>query len=166
MTYYIYIENNKINGSGQAKIIDENINSFVVNELEYNNFIENPEKYVWDEETETVIDNPNYEEVQAQKEAERISKLTLTKRIFALALQEMGITYSQLKTLISTNEQAQLEWDLCVELERSNPLLDIMAAQIGVTAEQLDYIFRKGNGEDVELPDSETEDSANESEEL
>ena len=45
MTYYIYIENNKINGSGQAKIIDENINSFIVNELEYNNFIENPEFY-------------------------------------------------------------------------------------------------------------------------
>lgn len=66
MAYYIYIENNKINGSGQAKIIDENINNFEVDEIGYNNFIENPEKYVWDETTQTIIDNTNYEQEQAQ----------------------------------------------------------------------------------------------------
>lgn len=111
-------------------------------------------------------DTEEYQVEQAAKEAERIRSLTLTKRVFALALQQIGISYSQLKTLISSNEQAQLEWDLCVELERSNPLLDIMAEKMGITSEQLDYIFRKGNGEDVELPASETEDSVNESEEL
>lgn len=67
MVYYIYIENNKINGSGQAKIIDENINNFEVDEIAYNNFIENPEKYVWDEATQTIINNPNYEQEQAEK---------------------------------------------------------------------------------------------------
>ena len=111
-------------------------------------------------------DTEEYQVEQAAKEAERIRSLTLTKRVFALALQQIGISYSQLKTLISSNEQAQLEWDLCVELERSNPLLDIMAEKMGITSEQLDYIFRKGNGEDVELPASETEDTVNESEEL
>lgn len=111
-------------------------------------------------------DTEEYQVEQAAKEAERVRSLTLTKRVFALALQQIGISYSQLKTLISSNEQAQLEWDLCVELERSNPLLDIMAEKMGITSEQLDYIFRKGNGEDVELPASETEDTVNESEEL
>lgn len=111
-------------------------------------------------------DTEEYQVEQAAKEAERIRSLTLTKRVFALALQQIGISYSQLKTRISSNEQAQLEWDLCVELERSNPLLDIMAEKMGITSEQLDYIFRKGNGEDVELPASETEDTVNESEEL
>lgn len=111
-------------------------------------------------------DTEEYQVEQAAKEAERIRSLTLTKRVFALALQQIGISYSQLKTLISSNEQAQLEWDLCVELERSNPLLDIMAKKMGITSEQLDYIFRKGNGEDVELPASETEDTVNESEKL
>ena len=77
----------------------------------------------------------------------RISKLTCTKRVFALMLQELGITYTMLKELIATNEQAQLEWDLCVELQRSNPLLDVMAMQLGVTAEQLDGLFRYANGE-------------------
>ena len=85
-----------------------------------------------------------------QKELEeniRISKLTCTKRVFALMLQELGITYTMLKELIATNEQAQLEWDLCVELQRSNPLLDVMAMQLGITSEQLDGLFRYANGE-------------------
>ena len=85
-----------------------------------------------------------------QKELEeniRISKLTCTKRVFALMLQELGITYTMLKELIATNEQAQLEWDLCVELQRSNPLLDVMALQLGVTSEQIDGLFKYANGE-------------------
>ena len=87
------------------------------------------------------------EEEIAQQDKERIAKLTCTKRVFALMLQELGITYTQLKALIATNEQAQLEWDLCVELQRSNPLLDVMAMQLGITAEQLDGLFRYANGE-------------------
>ena len=97
--------------------------------------------------SEAVVENPNYAEEQAQKEKERIAKLTCTKRVFALMLQELGISYTMLKELIATNEQAQLEWDLCVELERKNPLLDVMAAQLGITAEQLDGLFRYANGE-------------------
>ena len=91
--------------------------------------------------------NPNYEKELEQKEKERIAKLTCTKRVFALMLQELGITYTMLKQLIATNEQAQLEWDLCVELERQNPLLDVMAMQLGITSEQLDGLFRYANGE-------------------
>ena len=70
-------------------------------------------------------------------------------------MQQFGITYTQLKALIATNEQAQLEWDLCVELERSNPLLDVMAAELNITPAQLDYIFRVGNGEEVNPPVTE-----------
>ena len=62
-------------------------------------------------------------------------------------LQELGISYTQLKELIATNEQAQLEWDLCVELERKNPLLDIMALQLNITPAQLDGLFRYANNE-------------------
>ena len=81
------------------------------------------------------------------KEHEKIGDLKLTKRVFALWLQRLGITYSQLKELISTNEQAQLEWDLCVELERKNPLLDLLAKSVGITSEQLDEIFIEANKE-------------------
>ena len=91
--------------------------------------------------------DPEYEAKEEAKERERVAKLTCTKRVFALMLQELGISYTQLKELISTNEQAQLEWDLCVELERSNPLLDVMALQLGVSAQELDGLFKYANGE-------------------
>jgi hypothetical protein len=102
------------------------------------------EKLVGDD---VVEDKEAWEAEQAQKEKERIAKLTCTKRVFALMLQELGITYTMLKQLIATNEQAQLEWDLCVELERQNPLLDVMALQLGITSEQLDGLFMYANGE-------------------
>ena len=103
-------------------------------------------EYVLDGD-EYVLKDEAWEEKQKQAERERIAKLTCTKRVFALMLQELGITYTMLKELISTNEQAQLEWDLCVELQRSNPLLDVMAMQLGITSEQLDGLFRYANGE-------------------
>lgn len=104
------------------------------------------DEYVLDGD-EYVLKDEAWEAEQAQKEKERIGNLTCTKRVFALMLQELGILYSQLKELIATNEQAQLEWDLCVELERKNPLLDIMAMQLGITSEQLDGLFMYANGE-------------------
>ena len=145
MKYYIYIQDNKLNGCGQCRQLTEGVINLEVDESLYNAYVENTDMYIWDG-LEVVID-PEWEAKQVQKEKERIAKLTCTKRVFALMLQELGITYTMLKELIATNEQAQLEWDLCVELERSNPLLDIMALQLGITSEQLDGLFRYANGE-------------------
>lgn len=146
MTNYIYLQSNVLNGCGQARQLTEGVTNLEVEEAIYNAFAENPEMYIWDG-TKVVID-PDYEAKQAQLEAERIAKLTCTKRVFALMLQEVGISYlTMLKPLIESNPQAQLEWELCVELERSNPLLDIMAAQLMITPEHLDLIFRYANGE-------------------
>lgn len=78
-------------------------------------------------------------------EKAKIKNLKVTKRVFALALQKIGISYNQLKELIASNEDAQLEWDLCVELYRDNPLLDIMGAKLGVSPEELDKIFIEAN---------------------
>jgi hypothetical protein len=94
-----------------------------------------------------ITDTEEYKKKKEQEEKERISHLKCTKRVLALILQQMGVSYAQLKNLIATNEQAQLEWELCVELERSNPLLDIMGKQLGITPEQLDIMFKYANGE-------------------
>jgi hypothetical protein len=100
------------------------------------------------EETETELQALGYtEEELQQQEKERVARLSCTKRDFALMLQELGITYSQLKELIATNEQAQLEWELCERLYRFNPMLDVMAGQLGITPEQLDGLFKYANGE-------------------
>ena len=126
----------------------ENVQNIEVSEEVYNNAVQYGSNYYKYHNGEIVL-NPDYEQEQAAKERERIEQLQVTKRVFALGLQELGITYSQLKQLIATSEQAQLEWDLCVELLRANPLLDIMCGQLGITPQQIDYIFQKANGEDV-----------------
>lgn len=128
-----------------SKYLDTDIVRVEVTDEIYQAYLEDRNKVVY-QDGEIVL-NPNYEQEQEQKEKERIAKLTCTKRVFALMLQELGITYTMLKQLIATNEQAQLEWDLCVELERKNPLLDVMALQLGITSEQLDGLFMYANGE-------------------
>lgn len=93
-----------------------------------------------------LVDNPNYNEDKAAQRKAQINLLTCTKRVMALVLQEYGVSYATLKQLIAANEQAQLEWDLCERLERSNPLLNIFGKQLGITEEQIDNIFLYANG--------------------
>jgi hypothetical protein len=143
MLNYAQIKDDKI--IGMCNVPFENILNIEVSDEIYNNYLNNPDMYIWD--GLQVVVNPNYEAEQELKERERVNKLTCTKRVFALMLQELGITYAQLKELIASNEQAQLEWDLCVELERGNPLLDVMAFQLGITSAQLDGLFKYANGE-------------------
>lgn len=88
------------------------------------------------------------DEQKELEEKERIARLSCTKRDFALMLQEMGVDYfTQLKPLIDSNTQAQLEWELCERLYRFNPMIDLMAGQLGVTPEMLDGLFQYANGE-------------------
>lgn len=61
--YYIYIENDKINGCGQCQC--SNAINVEVGEEIYDDFIENPEKYV-NQDGEIVL-NPNYEAQQLKK---------------------------------------------------------------------------------------------------
>ena len=91
--------------------------------------------------------NPNYGKELEEKEKERVANLRCTKRVLALVLKELGVSYANLQALIATNEDAQLEWDLCVELERSNPLLDILGAELGISPTTIDKIFKYANGE-------------------
>lgn len=62
--YYIFVENNKINGAGQARILNEEVTNFEVTEEVYNAYVTEPDKYIWD--GSDVVENPNYEQEQAQ----------------------------------------------------------------------------------------------------
>lgn len=98
-------------------------------------------------DNEFVFADEHQKEIVQQKQ-EHIKTLTCTKRVFALMLQELGVDYlTQLKPLIESNPQAQLEWELCVELSRNNPLLDVMASKLGISSEKLDKLFQYANGE-------------------
>ena len=123
------------------------------------------------EETETDLHAYGYTEQElAEKERERVKGLKCTKRVFALMLQQMGVDYlTMLKPLIESNPQAQLEWELCVELERGNPLIDVMAEQLGVSSDKLDALFKFANNEITQeefvqaiTPQEETEEEVEE----
>lgn len=84
----------------------------------------------------------------AEKEVERIGNLQCTKRVFILMLEQLGLDYfEQIEPAINSNRQAKLEWELCVELQRKNPLIDQLAGGFGITSEQLDKLFQYANGE-------------------
>lgn len=88
------------------------------------------------------------EEEKEKEERERIANLTCTKRVLVLMLEELGLDYfNQIQPLIEANRQAKLEWELASELLRSNPLLDVVGKELGVSSEQLDRLFKYANGE-------------------
>lgn len=144
MKYYAHY--NKNTGDltkSNCIFLNEEIENIEITKEVYNNF----DDYKYDNGQ---IVEKTEEEKKQEKEKERqehIKSLQCTKRVFALMLQELGINYSQLKELVNSNEQAQLEWELCVELLRSNPMLDLMASKLGITSEQLDNLFLYANGE-------------------
>lgn len=66
MTYYIYIENEKINGTGQALLQKENCQNIEITQDVYNSYIDDPDKYTWNG-TE-IVKNPEYESIIHEKE--------------------------------------------------------------------------------------------------
>lgn len=104
----------------------------------------NPNDYVF--ENDSVREKTDKEKEDEEKE--RISHLKCTKRVFVLMLEQLGLNYfEQILPKIQANRQAELEWSLCVELERSNPLLDLIGAELNITSEQIDDLFKYANGE-------------------
>jgi hypothetical protein len=137
---------------------DEQYLNFIVTYNHNQNLrIEETQHYLFALEDNEILDgenaiiDPDYEEKQKQKERERIAHLKCTKRVFVLMLEQLGLDYfEQIEPKINDNRRAKLEWELCVELERSNPLLDEIGGNLGITSEQLDNLFKYANGEITE----------------
>ena len=81
------------------------------------------------------------EEKEAQKERERLSMLSMTKREMFLGLyQAKQITPDMLKAQI-TDPQALIEFEYANDYFRGNPLIEVIGGQLGFTSEQLDKFF-------------------------
>lgn len=119
-------------------------------EVEVPDEVEEGEEQTYHTETITVpypVINPNWEEELAQRERERLDKLSLTKREVFLALyKDKGITPEQLKAQI-TSPEALIEFEYATDYFRGNPLINQIGLMLGYTSEQLDYLF-----EHKELP--------------
>lgn len=70
--YFIFVENGKITGCGQTQAIGEGTINISVTEEIYNDYLENPEKYIYS--NGEIVINPDYEQQQAEKREEQFKK--------------------------------------------------------------------------------------------
>ena len=85
-----------------------------------------------------------------EERKKRIAMLSLTRGdVFRGLLQAKGVTRSQLRTMIETNEQlteleremALIDFDEALNFYRGNALIDTVGLALGITSEQLDKFF-------------------------
>ena len=78
-----------------------------------------------------------------KEETKRIAMLKMTPLDFIKALEEVGVSYSQIKELCNTNEEVEKQLRFCNHVYRGNPLLDQLCGLFNVTTEQLNELFKK-----------------------
>lgn len=98
-----------------------------------------------------LVRNENYEAEQAQKEAERIARLSLTRGdVFRGLLLARGVTRLQLRGMIEANElltevqkeMALIDFDEALNFYRGNALIDTVGLALGIEPAQLDCFFQ------------------------
>ena len=155
MTYYLFVQNNEIIGKGQCKNLSVNQNVEVTETL-YNDYVS--DKYII--QAGNVVQNPDYESILAQKEAERIAMLNLTAADVERAIyKSKGLDFDDVIDLVKqTNEAKTLNENetansnqidikaLKIELKannfyRGNPYIDTVGTLLGFTKQQLDEFF-------------------------
>lgn len=149
--YYIYIEDEKINGCGTCPSLNSETTNFEVSKTVYENVVENQEKYIWD--GSNIIENPNYEQEQAQKEAERIAMLNLTGADVERAIYKAkGMDFDDIIKFLEAqplSEEGEPVVDikaLKIELKannfyRGNPYINQVGTLLGFTSQQMDEFF-------------------------
>lgn len=79
---------------------------------------------------------------EVAKRKEELKVKSITPRQARLKLLELGLLDS-LEVIITTNRAWQIEWEFATEVKRDSPLVDAVAAQAGMTDEQLDTMFKE-----------------------
>ena len=149
--FYAYIDKstNSIIGTGTCKMSSDSINCIEISEKLYNdiNDVNGKNRYIYDTNTNTLVDNPEYENIIKAKEKERIQGLSMTPLDFIKALEQLaGITYEQIKNLCDNYPAIDRELRFCQNVYRNNPMFSQEAlAQLPeafrLTDEQIDNLF-------------------------
>lgn len=153
MTYYAFIQNNKINGVGECQQLTEGVTNIEISEEIFNDI----DRYMWN--GSDVVLNPNYEQEQEEKERERLDSLTLTPADVERALYKAkGMDFEDLKVLVAQQlPQVDIK-GLAIEFRAKDffrgamaggmRLFDVVGALLGYTPQDMDYLF-----EHKELPE-------------
>lgn len=70
--YYIYVENEKLNGAGECECLNDDIMNIEVEQSVYDKYREDNDFYIWD--GINIIENPNYEQEKAQQREAKFKK--------------------------------------------------------------------------------------------
>ena len=124
-------------------------------------------------ETETALEAWGYtEEEKAQKERERLDKLSMTRGdVFEALILARGLTKPQIRAMI---ENAELDtmtkalylnrFDEALEFYRGYPIFDMLGQELGITSEMLDKFFETKDYHELitkEVDNENTTDTAN-----
>lgn len=161
MVYYAFIQDNKINGVGQCKCLNKEIQNIEIIEEVFNTIIEDKRKYIYQDGT--VITNPNYEDEKALEEHHRIQELSMTKSdFFDATIKAFGLTKEALQVVISrvldvmqidntTKLIALNNYENAINFYRKHTLFDILSnielpigtngENVKITSEQFDKFF-------------------------
>lgn len=152
--YYANINSkNILIGIGSNNLdIDEygstDIQNIEVSEEIYNNARQYGNNYYIYSNGEIVL-NPNYEQEQAEKEAERVGNLTMTALDFITFLRQCGLTLEQIRAYLDANIELDTQLKYCqnVYCKVARSVMPITVGNITITAEMVENAFKVKNGE-------------------
>lgn len=140
MNYYIEKDNKIVSFNTNKQILQ---NDFIVHPEYANLEIQQTNREIILLDNEFVFADEHQEEI-AQKERERLNKLSLTKReVFLAIYKDKGITPEQIRSML-TSEEAKIEFDYANDYYRGNPLIGQLGEALGYTPTQLDVLFETG----------------------
>ena len=144
---------NILTSIGLSKIDVDEYNSRVVLNIEvseeiYNNAQQYGSNYYIYSNGQIIL-NPNYEQEQAQKEAERIGELTMTALDFITFLRQCGLTLEQIRAYLDNNIELDTQLKYCqnVYCKVAKSVMPITVGNITITAEMVENAFKVKNGE-------------------
>lgn len=146
---------NILTSIGLSKIDVDEYNSRVVLNIEvseeiYNNAQQYGSNYYIYSNGQIIL-NPNYEQEQAQKEAERIGELTMTALDFITFLRQCGLTLEQIRAYLDANIELDTQLKYCqnVYCKVARSVMPITVGNITITADMVENAFKVKNGEEV-----------------
>ena len=149
--YYIFVENNKINGCGQCRCLNDDIQNIEVSEEVFNSYLKDKLKYVWN--GSEIVENPDYDEIKRQKHRQELDRLTLTPADVERALyRAKGMDFEDLKALIAEKIPSIDLKGLSIEFRAKDffrgaesngiRLFDVVGQLLGYTSDDMDYLFQ------------------------
>lgn len=145
--YYIYVEDNKINGYGTGKFGNATIQNILVSKEVYNSYKNDNLSYIWN--GSEIVVNPNYEEQAQEREFKRVGELTMTALDFITFLRQCGLTLEQIRAYLNANIELDTQLTYCqnVYCKVARAVMPLTVGDITITAEMVEQAFKRKNGE-------------------